>query len=137
MSLERDDAVDISEARTVKLGGREFFVPPLSLRQIIAIADHVPVVQKQLADPERGGSERINPLVDVVWNGLRRAHPTITRDDFIDLPMTIEELIAAFTVVVEQAAGKKRPDTTAGETLATSRSLPPTGEGSSLTSASS
>ena len=42
MSFERDENLDLSGARTVRLGGRDWLIAPLSLRQILAIADYVP-----------------------------------------------------------------------------------------------
>jgi hypothetical protein len=40
--VEIDESLDLSAARTVRLAGRDFYVWPPSLRQILAIADHVP-----------------------------------------------------------------------------------------------
>ena len=57
--------------------------------------------------------ERLAPLAEVLWHGLRRAHPRLTRDEFFDLPITIAELVAALPVVIEQAGGRKVD--TAGE----------------------
>ena len=42
MSLEIDESLNLSAARSVRLAGREFWIAPLSLRQILAIADYVP-----------------------------------------------------------------------------------------------
>ena len=51
--------------------------------------------------------ERLTPLAEVLWHGLRRAHPKLTRDEFFDLPITNRELVAALPVVIEQAGGRK------------------------------
>jgi hypothetical protein len=112
LGLERTDAVDLAAARVVRLGGHDFHVAPLSLRQILAIADHVPKLSTITPDALSG--ERLAPLVDVLWHGLRRAHPTLTRDEFLDLPVTIAELVAALPVVIEQAGGRKA-DAAVGE----------------------
>jgi len=132
VSLDRDEKVDSSDARAVHLGGREFTVLPLTLRQIIAIADFVPKLSGLTA--ENLSSERLQPLAEVLWHGLRRAHPQMTRDEFFDLPITVAEMVRALPVVVEQAGGKKA-DTAAGEVQATSVSTQPTGESSSPNSA--
>jgi hypothetical protein len=113
LSLEPDQNLDRGAARSVRLGGREFHVAPLSLRQILAIADHVPKLSGITAENLSG--ERLLPLVEVVWHGLRRAHPALTREEFFDLPVTIAELVGALPVVIEQAGGKRIEAENAGE----------------------
>jgi hypothetical protein len=112
LSLDLDQSVDLSLARVVKLAGRDFYVAPLSLRQILAIADYVPKLSG--ITPETLSGERLQPLAEVLWHGLRRAHPGLTREEFFDLPIPLGELVAALPVVIEQAGGRK-VDTTAGE----------------------
>ena len=105
MSLEIDQSLDLSQARTVRLAGRDFYIAPLSLRQILAIADHVPKLSGITADTMTG--ERLTPLAEVLWHGLRRAHPKLTRDEFLDLPIPLGELVPALPGVIEQAGGRK------------------------------
>ena len=142
MSFERDEKLDLSGARTVYLGGREWLVAPLSLRQVLAIADFVP--RLSAIGLETISSERLVPLAEVLWHGLRRAHPRLTRDEFFDLPITIAELVAALPVVIEQAGGRRvggqaaaaaaGGDAAMGEIVAASASTPSTGARSSPTS---
>jgi hypothetical protein len=131
LSLEPAENLDLSAARSVRLAGHDLYVAPLSLRQILAIADYVPKLSAIGADNLSG--ERLAPLAEVLWHGLRRAHPKLTRDEFFDLPITIAELVAALPVVIEQAGGK-RVDTATGEILAASASTTSTGARSSPTS---
>ena len=112
MSLDLDESVELAAARVVRLAGRDFYVAPLSLRQILAIADYVPKLSGIAMDNLSG--ERLSPLAEVLWHGLRRAHPRFTRDEFFDLPITIAELVAALPTVIEQAGGRK-VDAAAGE----------------------
>jgi hypothetical protein len=105
MPLDHDESLDLAAARSVRLAGRDFYVAPLSLRQILAIADHVPKLSAVSADDISG--ERLTPLAEVLWHGLRRAHPRLTRDEFFDLPITIADLVAALPVVIEQAGGQR------------------------------
>jgi hypothetical protein len=114
VSLDRDESIDLASARVVRLAGRDFYVAPLSLRQILAIADHVPKLSGLTAETMSG--ERLSPLAEVLWHGLRRAHPRLTHDEFLDLPIPLGELIAALPVVIEQAGGT-RVDASAGETV--------------------
>ena len=141
MSLEPDDKLDFTGARTVRLGGREWIVAPLSLRQVLAIADFVPKLSA--IGPDSLSGERLTPLAEVLWHGLRRAHPRLTRDEFLDLPITIAELVAALPVVIEQAGGRRvevsdggasGSAATAGETVAASASTASIGARSSPTS---
>jgi hypothetical protein len=113
LSLEPEQNLDRAAARSVRLAGREFYVAPLSLRQILAIADYVPKLSGITAENLNG--ERLSPLAEVVWHGLRRAHPALTREEFFDLPVTIGELVAALPVVIEQAGGKRIEAENAGE----------------------
>jgi hypothetical protein len=112
LSLEPAENLDLSAARVVRLAGRDFHVAPLSLRQILAVADYVPKLSA--IGVENLSGERLAPLAEVLWHGLRRAHPKLTREEFFDLPITIAELVAALPVVIEQAGGK-RVDAAAGE----------------------
>ncbi len=112
VSVEFDQSLDLAVARSVRLAGQEFWIAPLSLRQILAIADYVPKLSG--IGLENLSGERLSPLAEVLWHGLRRAHPRLTRDEFFDLPITIAELVAALPVVIEQAGGKKA-DAAAGE----------------------
>jgi hypothetical protein len=105
VSMERDESIDLATARVVRLAGRDFYVAPLSLRQILAIADHVPKLSGITAENLSG--ERLAPLAEVLWHGLRRAHPKLTRDEFLDLPIPLGELVTALPVVIEQAGGRK------------------------------
>jgi len=113
VSLDPDQNLDRGAARSVRLAGREFYVAPLSLRQILAIADHVPKLSGITVENLSG--ERLLPLAEVVWHGLRRAHPSLTREEFFDLPIPIGELVAALPVVIEQAGGKRIEADQAGE----------------------
>jgi hypothetical protein len=131
LSLERDETIDLATARAVRLGGHDFHVAPLSLRQILAIADYVPKLSSIGADNLSG--ERLAPLAEVLWQGLRRVHPKLTREEFFDLPITIAELVAALPVVIEQAGGRK-VETSEGELLAASASTQSIGARSSPTS---
>jgi len=130
LPLERDESIDLAAARAVRLGGRDFHIAPLSLRQILAIADYVPKLSA--IGPENLWGERLAPLAEVLWHGLRRAHPKLQREEFFDLPITVAELVAALPVVIEQAGGKK-VDAAAGETVAASASTASTGARSSPT----
>ena len=128
MSLERDDKVELSQAKTVTLGGTELTIAPLRLREVIAVAEMSP----KLADSGPLSTDKINACIDALCIGLRRAHPNITREDILDLPASMSDLMRAALVVVEQSGGRKPP---AGEAPAASNSTSSTGTSSSPPSA--
>jgi hypothetical protein len=139
VSYDRDEKLDLSDARAVRLGGHDWLIAPLSLRQILAIADFVPKLSAIGVD--NLSSERLAPLAEVLWHGLRRAHPRLTREEFFDLPITIAELVTALPVVIEQAGGRRmdaaaagQGSDPAGEVSAASASTASTGARSSPTS---
>ena len=117
MSLERDESIE--RARAVRLANRDFYVAPLSLRQVLAVADELPKLKGLTADNVTG--ERMTPLAEIVWIGLHRAHPKMTREEFFDLDISIPELLAAMPTVMQQAGGRK-PEADAGESSAASDS---------------
>jgi hypothetical protein len=112
VSLERDQSIDLATARTVRLAGREFSIAPLTLRQTLAIADYVPKLAAITSENISG--ERLAPLAEVVWHGLRRAYPDLTREEFLELPITVAELATALPIVIEQA-GSKKAESSGGE----------------------
>jgi hypothetical protein len=141
LSLSRDEARDWPGARTIHLGGDEFVVAPLTLRQTIALAD---VTKRIFSGRESGlikigkddggedraiyGSEMLDNYVDVIRIGLQRVYPGATRDDVLDLTGSVDELVAASMVVMEQAGGKKKDDNNSmGEPRAASDSTSSTG----------
>jgi hypothetical protein len=127
MPFDIDEKVDLTQARTVTLAGRELKVAPLPLRQVIAISDVVP--NFAALNSGKVGAEAFDPLVEVVWRGLLRAYPQLTKDELLDLPITMADLVAAVSVVIEQAGGRK--EGAAGEQRATSTTEAPNGASSS------
>ncbi len=65
LSLERDESIDL-RARAVRLANRDFYVAPLSLRQVLAVADELPKLKGLTADNVTG--ERLTPLAEIVWH---------------------------------------------------------------------
>lgn len=131
MSIERDPNVDVAAAATIKLAGRDWYVPPLPLRQILAITDLLPKLQG--ISITSLGIEGSAPFREVIRRALLKAYPELTDDDLLDLPITISELTDAIPTVLVQAGGKK-VELGAGETTAASPSNAPIGAGSSPTS---
>ena len=125
---EIDEGCDLTKAKEVTLAGTTFYVMPLPLRQVIAMANIMPKMAGITADSM--SDERLNAIGEVVWRGLKKAHPHLSLEAFMDLPITLAELIQAVDVVIYQAGGKK-PDSSAGEQAAASGSNESTGNASS------
>jgi hypothetical protein len=96
----------------VTLGGREWPVPELAIRQLRAVRRPLIDLTEAIAatDSESAG-ERVlrlttaqyESMCEVVYQGLTRAHPTLSRDEFLDLAATDAEIFLAFLVVRRQS----------------------------------
>jgi hypothetical protein len=134
MSVDVDQKADLSKARKLVLGGLDFYVLPMSLRNVLAVADVVPKLSGQMTTATLS-AEKLEPMVEVLWRGLLRAHPTLTRDELQDLPISINALVDAIPYILEYMGGKK-VETLMGEIEAASGSKISTGSASSPDSSS-
>ena len=48
------------------------------------------------------GGEQYDDLLEIAFVAITRAQPEITREKFLDLPITLPELIAAFSLIAGQ-----------------------------------
>jgi hypothetical protein len=90
----------------VTLAGREWFVPTLALRQsrtvLPALMRVLPVLAELPSNEALLSEDSFESIIDVVHVGLTRAYPTLTREDFLDLPISTVELIGAVAPVMRQ-----------------------------------
>lgn len=108
--LSPDPQVDCATAAVVTLAGREWFVPVLAMRQarivVPALMRLMPVLQNLQNGATMGVAQLsqadYDAILDVVHAALTRAYPRLTRDEFLDLPASTPELIAALAVVTRQ-----------------------------------
>lgn len=128
MSYEADKKHTGGRSREVSLGGETFWIAPLSLRQTIALADYLPKLA-DLKTIDKLNSQGLTPLVEVLWHGLIRAHPQLSKEELLDLPITIDEIMSVLPVIMEQAGGQRVG--APGENMATSGSSLSIGNGSS------
>lgn len=106
------DALERSEAPHVRLAGRDWAIPDLAVKQIMRL---VPALARldELAR-EAGGpgvvasEEQIRRIYDVAYIALTRAYPELTREAFDDLPIRIDEIVAALPVIARQAGLEPR-----------------------------
>jgi hypothetical protein len=106
--------VDCAQAPVVALGGREFFVPSLSLRQarvvvpgLLKLLPRLNAIQTRIGAGDPLGaslleSEDVERMIDVVHAGLSRAYPDFSRDDLLDLEAGFADLAGALAVITQQ-----------------------------------
>ena len=107
--MSPDPQIDCANAAVVTLAGREWFVPVLAMRQarvvVPALMRLMPVLQNLQSGMESAAQlsqADYDAILDVVHAALTRAYPRLTRDEFLDLPASTPELIAALAVVTRQ-----------------------------------
>jgi hypothetical protein len=107
--------------QNVTIGGREFPVPPLAIKDLRVIVPNVVHLQKSaLNGTALLGGDDFGLLIDTVFSGVAAGSPGFKREDFDALPATPRELIAALTVVAEQTGMSAEPgEQRAGEDQAT------------------
>lgn len=101
-----------NETNTMKiiLGGNDFRVPLLVAREnrIIdpIILKLLPVFAQWQEDRAGAlakiGAEEYNALHEITFVAIGREHKELKKEQFLDLPITLSELIAAFNVIAQQ-----------------------------------
>jgi hypothetical protein len=126
------------DARTtpaVTLGGKDWPIPELAPRQYTQIWGDLVELTSALDASEAGEfgarvlkltTAQFGRMQDCVYVGLTRAHPSLTRDEYLDMACSTGEIVRAFLVVRMQTGlfGKRDGDSAAGEARAAER---PTG----------
>ena len=85
----------------IRLAGRDFPVPPLALGQVRVI---VPAMQRlRTMDLNALSDENFNDLIEVCYLGAQKGTPSLTKQGFIELPITFEQLLNASQIVAAQA----------------------------------
>lgn len=95
MATEPNPTVDTDNY--VTLDGKKWPVPKLAPRQnrkvVPAILRCAKIDQRNITE------EQVDDLYLVLYTGLTRAHPTLTRDEFDGMPISVEDALAAFPIV--------------------------------------
>jgi hypothetical protein len=132
---------DTDGAPQVKLGDRLWAVPQLAARQnkIIdpLILSLLPIFVRWQRDKASAladiGAPQYEALQEIAFQAIRRAQPDITREQFLDLPVSLPELVAAFPIIAQQTGVFERG--APGEAMAGMAPPYPTGTPSSPMSA--
>jgi hypothetical protein len=95
-------------SETIRLGGRDFELRPLKLRELRHVIDALDAMAG------KSGGTLIEAAARVIAAGLAPAHPDLTAEAVLDLEMTAEELNGAVAAVL-RAAGLKPQGGATGE----------------------
>jgi hypothetical protein len=109
--------VELEAAPKITLGEHTYAIPMLAPRQNRIVIPKLLALMKQMAGED---GKTINPLaldtasydelLDLTWVAITRAQPTLTKDEFLDRPVTLMELITGMDVVAKQCGVLKRQD---------------------------
>jgi hypothetical protein len=122
-----DSKIDCAHAPVAALGGREFFVPALSLRQartvipgLLKLLPRLNAIQARIAAGDPLGAalleqDDLDLMIDVVHAGISRAHPDLTRDDVLDLEAGFADLAGALAIIARQTGLFAPAETAPGE----------------------
>ena len=93
----------------IKLGGQTFDIPALAVKQnrVIdpIIIQLLPIFANWATDKtsiSRIGQEQYDGLLTIAFTAITRAKPDFKRAEFEELPITLPELIFAFTTIAQQ-----------------------------------
>lgn len=112
--MNPDPKVDCARAPIVELGGCEFFIPALALRQsrivvpgLLKLMPRLNAIQARIVSGDPLGAalleqDDVELMIDVVHSGLTRAYPELTRETVLDLQSSFAELIATLAVIARQ-----------------------------------
>jgi hypothetical protein len=120
------------ETFPVRLAGRSWELPHLSFRSIKAIQPALFRIYASAGGVEMSnssiaalGEDDIEGLARATWRALSQVDPDLTLDAFMDLPFSVQDLLAAFPSVA-LAIGLRPADK-----LATSEASPGAGKSTS------
>ena len=115
LELKPDQSLIAPGCPIITLAGREWFVPVLAMRQSRVVFPALMRIMPLLEEMQSGESaamaalseENYDAIITAVHAALTRAYPELSREMFLDLPASMQELIAAITVVTRQTGAFK------------------------------
>ncbi len=104
--------------KEIVLGGKKWEIPMLSARQnrvvdplILGLLPLFATWQQDKATALGMLSQpQYEALQEIAYQGMSRSRPDVSRDAFLDLPVTLPELVTAFAAVAEQTGIFSRGD---------------------------
>lgn len=108
--------LDLTDAPKVSLGGKDWAIPELAVKQIMRLIPAMGRLQKIGATGfDALAEEEVARIYDVAFIGLSRAYPDLTRELFDELPIKIHEIMAAIPTIARQAGLEFRDASPMGE----------------------
>ena len=110
--------IDLENSPTITLGGKQWVIPLLAARQnrIIdpLILKLMPIFAEMSKDQFTGlglvTEESYRHFQEICFVAITRNDPTVTRDMFLDLPVTLTEMVSAFPIIAGQTGIFKKAD---------------------------
>jgi len=116
---------ELDAAPRVTLADKQYPVPLLVPRQQRIVIPKLLALMRSMAingkiDPTNLTTDQFDDLLDLVYVALTRGTPDLKREDFMEMPTTLLELIDAMNVIAEQTGMMKRgaSSVASGEALA-------------------
>lgn len=107
----------------VTLAGREFLVPPLSARRIIAYTKFASALANM--NPKAVAETDLQNIYQALLIGLQQGLPNLSLDELLDMPIPISEAMSAL-VVVSRQAGIADPENPPDQAVGQAPISPPT-----------
>ncbi|WP_158812526.1 hypothetical protein [Methylocapsa sp. S129] len=98
------------EAFLVSLAGRQWFLPHLPFRAIKKIQPALFQIYAELggaaistASVARLSEAQLDRLAEATYQAITHVDPELSREDFLDLPFSVSELMQAFPAIARAA----------------------------------
>ena len=123
------------ETFEVALAGRSWALPHLPFRAIKAIQPALFQVYAEAGGAElstasvaRLGEAQFDLLAEATWRAIAFVDPTLSYDEFLDLPFSVGELMQAFPALAKAAGLRAAQDDPANPSPATQEASPQMGK---------
>ena len=107
--------VELEAAPKITLGKHTYAIPMLAPRQNRLVVPKLLAMMKQMTGDDGKTPNALaldtasyDELLDLTWVAITRAQPTLTKEEFLDRPVTLMELIVAMDVISQQCGVLKR-----------------------------
>jgi hypothetical protein len=107
--------VELEAAPKITLGKHTYAIPMLAPRQNRLVVPKLLAMMKQMTGDDGKTPSALaldtasyDELLDLTWVAITRAQPTLTKEEFLDRPVTLMELIVAMDVISQQCGVLKR-----------------------------
>lgn len=90
-----------ADSTKITLAGKEFSIPPLSLRIQIKIVPRLIALGGII--PSKITEEDFADMVEIIFIACSAGDPSLKKEDFLEMSPTIKQIRAAFPVITVQA----------------------------------